>query len=131
MIKLPLNEPTPSPGQPENWIIGQEPWLLIARPLGRPLYHLLRSALVAGPSLLGSTGASARETPAAQADASLALVAPSRLQFRIEVNPYEHHLQPRISFELDGTLYDLPLTDPAWTTRIVRTLRSLERNRHP
>jgi Dual OB-containing domain len=130
VIGVSLENYKPSPGQPENWTIGEGPWQLIARPLGPELYSVLRSALVPGPSLFGSTGRRVPETPAGEAPtSSLALVTPSKLRLFLEPDLY-HRLQPRVIFELNGQSYNLPITDPAWTTRIVRKLLPLERVGH-
>src|SRR5436853_5576752 len=57
LIRLNLAHTQPVPGQPENWVVGKERWILKARPLGRDLYPRLRDAITTGPVLLGSTQA--------------------------------------------------------------------------
>lgn len=120
----------PVPGQPENWAIGDKPWVLVTRPAGPHLYGILRSALELGPSLLGSFNKSISANLAVQANTSLALVAPSRIRWLIERDRYDR-LQPRVTFELNGRSYNLPITDPAWTSRIVRRCSKLEGGPHP
>jgi hypothetical protein len=129
VIKVSLEERRPSTGQPENWIIGKDPWLLVARPLNPNLYKILGSALVPGPRLLGSTGRRVSEKDIDQVSASLALISPSKLRFFLEPD-FSNRLQPRASFELKGQYYDLPITDPSWITLIVRKLEPLDRAGH-
>jgi hypothetical protein len=121
VIGVDLASPKPAPGQPENWLIGKRGWALRTRPAGPELNPLLHSALVTGPALLGSGEGRVAENAAIGATASLALVSPSRLRFYLGRDRYRH-LQPRAVFDLNGGRYDLPITDPAWTTRIVREL---------
>jgi hypothetical protein len=130
VIRLDLARAEPGPGQPENWIIGAVPWALITRPAGEDLYRQLRSALASDPILLGSAQARIAATAASQMTSSLALVSPSRLQWRLKHDLYDR-LQPRVEFELVGQQYDLPVTDPMWTSRIIRKLSQAEPGNHP
>jgi hypothetical protein len=63
------------------------------------------------------------ERPAA---ASLALIQPSDLRWRIYRTP-ENSRKPRALFQLRGTSYSLPVTDPAY----IDTFRSLSEGTHP
>jgi len=128
VISIDLASHRPQPGQPENWVMGEQKWVLVSRPAGPELYGVLRSALDAGPSLLGSLEAKMPASVAARAQASLALVAPLRTHWflRRYARP-----QPRVTFELNGQPYNLPITDPAWTSRLVRRLSGLESGTHP
>lgn len=125
VIRVDLATPKPLPGQPENWTIGERPWSLIARPLGRELYKILRSAIVPGPSLLGSTERRLQANALPRVKSSLVLVAASNLRWFVQRDLYDR-LQPRVLFDLDGHPYDLPITDPAWTSRVVRRLSQME-----
>ncbi len=127
VIRIDLASHRPQPGQPENWVMGEQPWALISRPAGPDLYDVLRAALDPGPSLLGSLERKMPARIAARAHASLALVAPSRTRWFLR--PYARP-QPRVTFEHNGHPYDLPITDPAWTSRIVRRLSELEGGTH-
>jgi len=121
IIGIELLRSKPIPGQPENWEIGDRPWNLIRRPAGRDLYPVLNAALVSGPNLLGSTHPSIRADAAAALTSSLALVKPSAVSFHVKLDQ-RGRLQPRTAFALQRQRYDLPITDPAWHSRIVRAL---------
>ena len=129
LIRLKITEARAVPGQPENWVIGNELWILRARPLGRNLYPRLDDAITTGPVLLGSTQARVSAHWAAQLTSSLALISPSDLQWYLKRDLYDRP-QPRLCFDLDGQKYDLPVTDPAWTSRIVRRLSKAEPGFH-
>jgi hypothetical protein len=130
LIRLNLAGAQPVPGQPENWVVGKERWILRARPLGPDLYPLLRNAIATGPVLLGSTQARISAVDAVQLASSLALIKPSKLQWHLKRDLYDR-LQPRLCFALDGQNYDLPVTDPAWTSRIMRKLSQAEPGFYP
>jgi len=130
LVRLPLTRAQPAPGQPENWVIGEERWVLKARPLGPNLYPRLRDAITTGPVLLGSTQARVSAPAATQLTSSLALIKPSKLQWYLKRDLYDR-LQPRTRFDLDGQTYDLPVTDPAWTSRILRRLSQGEPGFYP
>ena len=121
VVGVDLAEACPSPGQPENWTIGNQPWILRRRPAGRDLYGILRSALVPGPALLGSFGRSIAERASASACSSLALVAPAMLRWSVGER-VRNRRQPRVLFKLKERLYNLPVTDPLWTAKITRSL---------
>jgi len=121
LIRVDLAEPRPVPGQPENWSLGAGRWVLLAGPIGPKERAVLKSAIVNGPALLGSTGRSIAEKYAGRVSTSLALVAPLWLRWYVSRDMYDR-LQARVIFALDGKKYDLPVTDPAWSSRIVRTI---------
>jgi hypothetical protein len=130
VVRLDLAAYQPVPGQPENWRIGDQRWILVARPAGPDLYGVLRSSIEAGPSLLGSFDKRISVNLAIQANSSLALVAPSRTAWFV-ARDLHGRPQSRVIFDLSGAAYDLPITDPAWTSRIVRRLAQLGAVPHP
>jgi len=130
VIGLDLAAYRPMPGQPENWAISNKPWVLVSRPTGPDLYGILRSALEPGPSLLGSFDKRISADLAVQLNASLALIAPSKMRWFVGRDLYGHS-QARVLFEMNGQSYNLPITDPAWTSRIVRRCSLLENGPHP
>jgi hypothetical protein len=130
VIGLDLAAHRPVPGQPENWAIGDKRWILVARPSGPNLHGILRSALELGPSLLGSFDKRISANLAVQAHASLALIAPSNMRWSIG-RDLRGRPQPRVLFELNGQPYNLPITDPAWTSRIVLRRSQLEGGPRP
>lgn len=130
LLRVDLKCAKPSPSQPENWVIARKQWILISRPAGPELHMVLRGALVRGPRLLGSTGRCVSAIAASDVSDSLALVIPLRFRCYIQ-RELGDRPQPRAIFELTGTSYDLPITDPAWTSRIVRKLLPLEPRTYP
>jgi putative nucleic acid modification protein with dual OB domain len=130
VVRIDLAKPSPSPGQPENWIIGERRWALIERPAGPKAQAIVRASLVRGPSLLGSSEKRIGASLALRAPASLAATHPSKLQFFVQRDLYDR-LQPRVLFDLDGKAYNLPITDPGWTSRIVRKLMNLDPVNYP
>jgi hypothetical protein len=125
VIRVDLARAEPAPGQPENWIIGTAPWRLTSRPAGENLYPKIRSALTTDPILLGSAQARIAATAASRLTSSLTLVSPSKLRWKLKQD-LRGNPQPRVTFGLAGQPYDLPVTDPMWTSRIVRKLSQAE-----
>ena len=111
IISVDLERPAPTPGQPENWIIGEGKWILKRRPARNP-ENILTPALTAGPILLGSHSSRIVASAAAPLARSLALVGPQHLKWFLKPDPSDRP-QPRVQFELNGQLYDFPVTDPA------------------
>jgi hypothetical protein len=115
VIRIGIKEARPTPNQPENWVIDGTPWTLIARPIRSDL-QILKNAIVTGPDLL--TGckdrASFRDFEKRQATASLALVAPSAVDFYRNTNSTGKQ-RVRGRFRLgdanNGQVYDLGVTD--------------------
>lgn len=130
LIAVDLAKYQPSPDQPENWTIGPVPWTLKRRPALPELRPVLRAGLVLGPALLGSTNKAELARVESRALSSLALVAPSNLRWVLD-NDIRGRPQPRVLFQLRGQQYNLPITDPAWTSRITRTLSPLEPELYP
>jgi len=114
-IRISFTERRPSAHQPENWLIADQPWQLIRRGLSAESASLLESHLVKGPALFENFShkiLSGRfETEPARS--SLSLVRPRNLRWRIEDLPYNSH-KASAQFQLGGTSYRLPVTDPAW-----------------
>lgn len=109
----------PEPHQPENSYIDGSPWTLVARPAPFTLRPLLRASLVRGPALLGDT---CPKTPyghflSTPAPASLALVAPHNLQWHITMGSRGGR-RTKARFSLDGTEYELSVSDPIWEQRL-------------
>jgi Dual OB-containing domain len=121
VIRIDLSAPRPIPGQPENWALGKNPWILTSRGCEPALCDTLRTAIVPGPFLLGSSTGQTTERYAARLTDSLALIRPANLKWHLSRDIYGRP-QPRLRFELRNQRYNLPVTDPAWITRIVRTL---------
>lgn len=84
--------------------------------------RILRPNLADGPRLLGNRGAAMTEEDALRGiDASLALVRPEQIEFRLDP-PREGTAKrrPRVKFTLGGQDYDLSLTDTTVRPRMFR-----------
>lgn len=110
----------PALHQPENWLIDDGRWSLLARPMGYDLTAVLCSALVRGPELLGNSSDRTlhplyEQQPAA---ASLALLAPDTLELYSKPNDWRGKPQVRGRFTLGegrrACAYDLVVTDQFW-----------------
>jgi hypothetical protein len=117
LLHIPVGAAVPQPHHPEDRLITGAKWELASRPApGDVAVPLLRAHLDRGPDLLGNAK---DRLPYGQflqrpADASLALVYPRDLRWRIErVGEYSKR-RTRAVFTLTGAEYDLPVTDPEW-----------------
>jgi hypothetical protein len=129
VVRFEVSEPRPVPWQPENWLLTNRPWELIERSNAANLADDLRSLINEDTTLLDNTSrkiarAALEQTPI---DASLTLVRPSTLNWRIERTPWGSR-QQKASFELaDCGWFDLHVTDPP----IEAQLASLTEGSHP
>ena len=119
VLQMRLVGPQPEPHHPENWLMDYGLWAIAARPAPQDIHNVLLQSLASGPALLGGRDkkiahAMLRESPIAQ---SLALVRPQRLHWQVSQSASGKR-RNRVVFTLDGTEYDLPLTDPAWLKRL-------------
>ena len=120
MLSIDVVEPRPEPHQPENWLIGRRRWRLLARPAPREVVRILRSHLARGPGLFGDESdripfAAFSQAPA---PASLALVVPTDLRWRVLFTRYSSRPRVRACFTLAGAHYDLGVTDPICEMRL-------------
>lgn len=128
VVRIPFEGPAPAPHQPENWRMAAKPWRLVQRGLTHEVEQVLRAYIWKGPALLGDRAKRIpfgrfTNTPARR---SLAVVAPSRLEWSIERTEFNTH-KARALFELTGARYNLPVTDPAW----IDAFRALPAGTHP
>ena len=119
LLRIDFVQHRPEPHQPENWVIGQRRWRLLRRPAVQDIGDILRSYIDSGPILLGNTSDRIsfhlfRDNPA---QASLALITPEDIEWRI-TRSVSGNRQTRAIFGLDGTYYDLVVTDPVWEARL-------------
>jgi hypothetical protein len=120
-IRIEVSKAKPEAHQPENWVIGDAQWELLARPaLPQHLEQIVRS-VEAGPALFGDYGDRIDfdhlcKTPAPR---SLCIVQPQDLKWRITTS-IRGFRQTRAAFRLSGRSYDLSVTDPIWETRLAR-----------
>lgn len=110
------------PSQPENVLVDDSRWQLIGTVDPVDAADVLAPHLVEGPELLGNKGAAMLETEAVEGvDASLALVRPRKVLFRLEP-PWKGRgsPRPRVAFALAGKGYDLALTDYQVAPKLMR-----------
>ncbi|HEV3200042.1 MAG TPA: hypothetical protein VGZ73_19190 [Bryobacteraceae bacterium] len=114
-IRIPFFERKASAHQPENWLIADQPWELVSRGLSAEFAPLLQSHLTNRPALLGDFSRKILfdRFETAPATSSLCLIGPRNLRWRIDHLPYNAH-KASAQFQLAGTSYRLPVTDPAW-----------------
>jgi hypothetical protein len=120
VLRVPLAEPRPEPHQPENWLLNPGRWKLVDRLSPEVAVQRLTPAIARGPALLGNVGDRIPFEPFARhpAAASLALVEPNSLQWRITTG-VRGNRQTRARFSLNGHVYDLSVTDPVIERRLV------------
>ncbi|MBI2302662.1 MAG: hypothetical protein HYU66_27465 [Armatimonadetes bacterium] len=109
VCRVPLLRPLQQPYQPENWLVGRQPWRLVRAWTAEDI-ALCIECIESGPNLLDSPGDS---VPAAAVwgqavRASLAIVAPKDAECYVR----ERDGRPRMLFALEGVDYDLAVTDP-------------------
>jgi hypothetical protein len=104
--------PSPKIGQPENWIMGREPWRIVARSSVMDASRFLAD----DPELFRGYGrfVEAAEVQARPPQSSLALVCPQHLVWLVRPNPRSNHKQIIGTFSITGQSYSLPLTDPVY-----------------
>ena len=119
VLDIGLARPKPDIHQPENWLLDGSVWKLHAQQNVLPFAASLKNAIVPGPDLLrGCTDRVAwADLQAKHADASLALVAPERLELLLIHKPDGRH-QVRGRFALKNIEYNLSMTDPIWEKKI-------------
>jgi hypothetical protein len=114
IVCVELVENTARPWQPENWVISDRPWQRQDHLDVDEARDLLDDLVDYEVDLLGSTdrkiaGDFLRQHPI---DASLTLVEPNDLRWRIETVPWGRGRQEKAYFSLGGGHYDLQVTDP-------------------
>jgi len=119
VVRIEVKEPRPEPHQPENWVISDKKWRLIARPGSEEHQSTLWNHIASGPTLLGnqSDRIHIRRFEDEPAEASLALVMPSKIEWTIGESVTGAR-QTRAVFKLKGTTYDLAVTDEEWKKRL-------------
>ncbi len=95
IVRIEYGDNLDDPSQPENVEVGVTRWQLTGRVDRGDAGRVLVPHLVEGPVLLGNRGAAMPEEEAMQGvEASLALVRPRRLEFRLE-QPWPGASRPR------------------------------------
>lgn len=116
VLQISLQCPQPVSHHPEDWLIASGPWKRSSKPSSQEVRTFLQENLAAGPELLGDCheriAYSVFEHRAAAA--SLALVKPDTLAWRLGKNSTTGRQSLRAVFALAGADYNLPVTDPVW-----------------
>lgn len=110
VVRFAYDRELDDPAQPENLLLAEGRWRLVARLDPATVYERLASCISSGPRLLGNLG---RAVPSDRAErgmaSSLALVEPEEPTFKVVKQ--SERLRPRIEFALRGQRYDLGITD--------------------
>lgn len=128
VIRLNADHERPVPHQHENWEISDTRWTYRGHLDSDHASEFLRRHIEPGPEVLGNSGdrvlyAHLVDHPA---PASLALVEPANIQWRI-TSSISGKRQTRAQFSIGDAPYNLSVTDPVWETR----LRDLPEGLHP
>ena len=119
IIEIDLLSPIPNLGQPENWLVGHEPWRLV----GRASSADLLGHITGDPELFRGYErfVSVSEVESRPPRESLRLVSPENLTWVAEETRFgKRRLRGR--FSICGSPYNLPLTDEAFE----KELRDIE-----
>jgi hypothetical protein len=126
VIQVGLKRPKPDMHQPENWLMDDTVWKLLGTPKLDDCAAILRKAIVPGSELFrGYTDrVEYADFQKTRADASLALVAPARIDMFVRKKTDGKH-QVRGRFTLGGGAktcnYDLSITEPYWEKAVTET----------
>ena len=121
LIRIEVSKAEPQAHQPENCVIGNSQWTLLARPASPQHIKLITRSIESGPALFGDYRDRMDfyclcKTPATR---SLCVVQPQDLKWRI-TKSIRGYRQTRAIFRLTDRLYDLSFTGPIWETRLSR-----------
>lgn len=120
-VRVSVVRACPLPYHPENWLLDEgKPWKLLDALSVQRARRILTPYLTSGPSLFGND-AQWRKSSEFQdnpSDSSLLLVAPQDLRWSVW-NSWGKR-KCRAQFRLGKSPYDLPLTDPEWSSRIFK-----------
>lgn len=119
LIRIEVSKAEPQAHQPENWVIGNTQWKLLARPALPRHIKLIARSVESGPALFGDYSdrmdfKSLSDNPISS---SLCLIRPEKIWWQITTS-YTGRRQTRAIFNVSGHLYDLVITDPVWEKRL-------------
>jgi hypothetical protein len=121
VVEINLQKPVPRSHQPENWLLGQLPWRLIARP--SPDRSLIDKFLYSGPDLFGNCKKDIEQeildkNPVGH---SLVIIRPNKISFLVEHAWYDmSRRKARAQFGLNGKYYELLVKDVSWESRLLQ-----------
>ena len=118
LIRVEVLVPRPTPGQPENCLVGNAPWKLLERPAPpefQPILtgHLRRDNLIFGSLSDRLVSASFQAEPVS---ASLAVLKPQRTRFQHEIIGSKK--RARAVFYFGPNTFNLSVTDPPFEQRL-------------
>jgi hypothetical protein len=119
VVRMEVGVPRPEKYQPENRVLGDEPWHLVQVVEPDEAHLVLDPLLTRHGELLGNSeeriaAATFATVPAA---ASLVLIEPADIQW-IVTTTFGGRRQIRAWFRHDNRGYSLPVTDPIWVSRL-------------
>ena len=119
ILRIPIARADSESHQPENVLITSEPWERCDVGIGDREARLLLEAIHSDSDLFGDENKKIglSEIEQSSLDQSLTLIRPEKPQFKTRERDGKAN-QPRANFELYGTEYDLPITDPDWKYKI-------------
>ncbi len=118
VIELPLQEPIPQPGQPENWALATGRWRKVGE-LNDDEARTLVEGLATNEPVFGTVERSISVADVANGlvECSLAVIRPESLTWVKRVWPERTTI--RAEFRHAGAWQSLPITDPAWLAHFV------------
>lgn len=117
VIKVVLDAPRYYRHQPENWVLSDNPWMLVRKMSLTEAEAFLRDCVIALPNLLGNSmdRVSIAELSAKPMTESLVLVEPDEIKWRVRL---QNTRQTRAVFKVNGQEYDWAKTDPIWEQKL-------------
>lgn len=129
LVHMEIDQPRPTPYQPENWLITARPWQRVRSVVPQTIRDDLRGLVDHRDWLLNNGDRRVEAEPLRNnpATSSLVLVKPTDAHWRIE--PFGNGRQYKTTFRLDGRdgLYEFSVTDPPIRSR----LQALADGSHP
>ena len=119
LIRIEVDKPKPQAHQPENWVIGNAQWKLLARPALPRYIKLIARSLESGPALFGdySDRIDFISLLASPSSSSVCLIRPENIWWQITTS-YTGRRQTRAIFNILNYFYDLVITDPVFEKRL-------------
>jgi hypothetical protein len=118
VIEVPLGEPVPSEGQPENWELAEGDWTRVDRVDDAAARELLDKLAIDTPAFgTNNRSIAISDVNAGHVSTSLAVVKPEGVTWTKRVWP--EGAKVRAVFSHAGARHDLPVTDPAWLAEFV------------
>lgn len=120
VLRIYVEEPCPKTHHPENWRLADRSWEVLSTELTVRGAKALVTAIRNNSDIFGTKGLSVKNEELVQSPAlnSLALVSPTDPYFYVKEREGKKN-QARAKFKLDGSDYNLAITDPRYEETIV------------